>query len=867
MNTSSSIAIGGRQRILSRLPLVLGIVVLVVALIFINSVVQTISFTAVNQSFWALQPYKLALALVLTVASFAALSTYDILAFGLIGRSVPKRTVAAIAAASYAFSQALGYGTITGGAIRYRLYSTLGVPSLEIAQVTALSTLTFLLGISAMAGVALLTEGESLAHILSVRPALVQWIGGAIALGIWVYVGWRAVGPDEIMGFGFRVPLPGLGGTLAQLVIAVTDVSMSAAALWVLLPDSASLSLPAFAGVFAALVVTGIVLHIPGSLGVLEAGVVLALPESNKAQVLSAVLAFRAIYYLLPFGLASAGLALLELRPALQRILLPSSTQRGLLNSVAPTVIAGLSFLSGMVLLLSGATPALQFRMDLLSEFMPLPLVEASHLTGSVIGFMLLVLASALYRRLDGAWLLTVCLLAAGIAVSLAKGLDFEEATVLAIVLGITFLARPAFYRRSSLLHDRPSRLMLTLIVIGVVATIWITFLAFSNVPYSADQWWQVAWDSQAPRSVRAGLTTSVLAVVYLIWLGLRPSRPPFASPAVLLPTISRIIAKSPDPESNLALAGNKHFLLSDSGDAFIMYAVEGNSWIAMGDPVGNPGKYEELLWRYLELVDRFGGRPIFYQISSENVPLYLNVGLRLLKIGEEAIVEIDTFSLQGGSRANLRHAVSRAKRNSLTFEVVTKEDAPAILPDLESVSAAWLSSKRGQEKQFSVGHFDPDYMLQFDQAVVRQNGRIIAFANIWDSAGRAFCIDLMRYRPDASNGLMDFLFCNLILWGKQRGYESFSLGMAPLSGLANHPLAPTWHRAANLLVAHAESIYGFAGLRSYKEKFRPSWRPRYLALPGSFSLSAAILDLTILISRPFPADQKEPEKWSSKAA
>ena len=867
MDLTGTVTLGASRQILSRLPLLLGLLVLTGALTFIHSVVETISVTAVIQSFWALQPYKVAWALALTAASFAALSSYDILAFGWIGRSLPKRAVAAIAAASYAFSQALGFGTITGGAIRYRLYSALGVPSLEIAQVTVLSTLTFLLGISALAGVALLTQAYALARILSVQPALVQWLGGAILLAVAVYLGWRAGGPSEVTAFGFRLPLPALRGSLAQLAIAAIDVSVSAAALWVLLPDSSALSLPAFAGVYAALVVTGIVLHIPGSLGVLEAGVVLALPQSSEAQVLGAVLAFRVIYYILPFGLAALGVGLIELRPALRRISLPVVSQGSLLNTAAPPFIAGLSFMCGMVLLLSGATPALQVRMDLLSEFVPLSVVEASHVTGSVIGFVLLVLASALYRRLDGAWLLTVCLLAAGMMVSLTKGLDYEEATVLAIVLGITVIARPAFYRRSFFLHDRPSRLMLTLIVIGVAAMIWITFLANADVPYSTDLWWQVAWESHAPRSIRAGLMTSLLATVYLLWLGLRPSRPSFATPAQSFAAVRQIVANSPDPESNLALTGDKRFLLSDSGDAFLMYAVQGKSWIAMGDPVGNPAKYEDLLWRYIELVDRFGGRPIFYQISSENVPLYLNIGLPLLKIGEEATVDLTNFNLQGGARANLRHAMGRAAREAMTFEVVAREDVPAILAQLDAVSAGWLSAKKGQEKQFSVGHFSPDYMLLFDQAVVRQHGRIIAFANIWHGEGSAFTVDLMRHRPDAPNGLMDFLFCSLILWGQQRKYKTFSLGMAPLSGLAKHPLAPTWHRAANLLLSHGENIYGFAGLRSYKEKFRPTWRPRYLAAQGSFSLPAVILDLTLLISRPFATDQREPEEWRAKAA
>jgi phosphatidylglycerol lysyltransferase len=577
---------------------------------------------------------------------------------------------------------------------------------------------------------------------------------------------------------------------------------------------------------------------------------VLALPDAGKAEVLSAVLIYRAIYYVLPVVVATVGLGLIELRSFLYRIAPPSSPPRTLLYAAAPPLIAALTFASGIVLLFSSATPALQSRIEILKNFVPMPFVEVSHLLASIIGFALLVLASGLNHRLDGAWVITVFLLAVGIVVSLLKGLDFEEATILAIMLVVVLLARPAFYRSSSLLHDRPSRFVLITIVLAVAASIWVTFLAFADVPYTADLWWQVAWNAQAPRSIRAGLIVSVLTVIYALWLVLRPSRPRLADDD-LMPVIRRIVAASANPDSNLALTGDKHFLVSDSGDAFLMYSVQGRSWVAMSDPVGNPAAFDKLLWTYLEIVDQFGGRPIFYEITAAHLPLYLDLGLSLMKIGEEATVDLTTFSLEGSARANLRRAVRRAEREQLIFDVIAKESVTPILPELQAVSNAWLSEKRGREKAFSVGRFSREYLLLFDQAVVRQDGDIIAFANIWQSAGDGLSVDLMRYKPGTPNGLMDFLFCRLMLWGHAQGFKKFSLGMAPLAGLQKHALAPTWHKAGNLLFEYGEELYGLAGLRAYKDKFRPVWQPRYLAVPGGLSLPSVILDLIVLISRP----------------
>jgi phosphatidylglycerol lysyltransferase len=106
-----------------------------------------------------------------------------------------------------------------------------------------------------------------------------------------------------------------------------------------------------------------------------------------------------------------------------------------------------------------------------------------------------------------------------------------------------------------------------------------------------------------------------------------------------------------------------------------------------------------------------------------------------------------------------------------------------------------------------------------------------------------------MRYLPDAPNGIMDYLFVSLLLWGKERGFTAFNMGMAPLAGLENHPLSPVWMRMGVWVFGHGEHFYNFQGLRRYKEKFNPQWRPRYLASLGSVQLPNELLGINALIS------------------
>ncbi|NLZ17466.1 MAG: DUF2156 domain-containing protein [Desulfobulbaceae bacterium] len=134
--------------------------------------------------------------------------------------------------------------------------------------------------------------------------------------------------------------------------------------------------------------------------------------------------------------------------------------------------------------------------------------------------------------------------------------------------------------------------------------------------------------------------------------------------------------------------------------------------------------------------------------------------------------------------------------------------------------------------------------------AVVRQKGEVIAFANLWESAGKhELSVDLMRSKEDAPAGVMDYLLCAIMLWGKNEGYTQFNLGMAPLSSLSSNSLGPMWARFGNFLYTHAETYYNFKGLRRYKEKFDPHWEPRFLVSPGGFALPSILADVASLIS------------------
>ncbi len=592
--------------------------------------------------------------------------------------------------------------------------------------------------------------------------------------------------------------------------------------------------------------------QVPGGLGVFETVVVLFLSPSLPApQILGPLLAYRGIYYLLPFLAAVAMLGAFELFQRKERLARLSRMFAAWLPEVVPPVLSFTTFLAGAILLFSGALPAVPGRLKWLQDVLPLPILELSHFLGSLAGAGLLILARGLQRRLDAAYHLATILLISGAVFSLLKGLDYEEAAVLTIMLVALGSSRRSFYRKTSLLNERFSPGWVAAIVLVMAGSVWLGMFSYKHVEYSRDLWWQFSFLSDAPRFLRATVGAVALVVIFAAARLLRPARPEPALPGVAEMEKARaVIARSRDASASLALLGDKRLLFSESGNSFIMYGVEGRSWVSLGDPVGDERDREELVRRFYDLCDGHAGWPVFYEVPAQSLPLYGDLDLTALKIGEKARVPLETFILEGGERKGLRYLFHRHEREGSAFFVIPPSGVPDLLPELKKISDAWLSEKRTKEKRFSLGFFREEYLREFPLAIVRRDGRIVAFANVWLGAEKEeLSLDLMRHLPDAPRGLMEYLFVSLMLWGKNGGYRWFNLGMAPLSGLEAGEAPSPWSRIEAMVYRHGEHFYSFQGLRRYKERFSPVWEPRYLVSPGGLALPRIIANIASLVS------------------
>ncbi|WP_454798214.1 bifunctional lysylphosphatidylglycerol flippase/synthetase MprF [Novosphingobium lindaniclasticum] len=813
--------------------------VLGLAALCLHRLATSLDIHAVLRTARAIPGWRLAAAFALTAGSYLLLTAYDVMALRTIGRPLPYRTAALASFTSYTLSHNLGFGILTGAAARLRIYGAKGLGTGEVARVTAIAGVTFWTGVFASASLALLVHRRPLAvagHVVSMGA---QHAAGACLLALLVGATLMAR----------RWHLPGPAAIARMTLVALADIAAACGTLYVLLPHLAIALYPPLLLAYVLAIVVALVSHVPGGLGVFEATVVALCPQIPPGELLAALLVYRIVYYLLPLALALVLLVRHEHARWRRPAALAARAAETMIVGLAPRVIALLVFFGGAILLLSGTTPALPERMAAIRGVVPLPFVEASQIAASIVGTTLLLLAPALYRRLDAAFLLTRALLLAGACFSLAKGLDYEEALTLLAVAGVLQLARKGFWRRTALTTDVMSVNWIMAMVATIVLMIVIGYFTQTFPAYRSSLWWKFAWSGDASRYMRTSFAVAVLTGAFVLLAFLRPSRHA-VQPGDAPVDVAQALTHAVRSEAMLALTGDKLFLAGPDNRSMLMYQVQGHSWIVMGDPVGDPSDWPELLWRLRERADANQGRVLLYQVTPAVLPIAIDMGLQLMKYGEEARVPLAEFGLDGPAARPLRHAMRRAEREGAEFAIVPAARTGAIMGELRAVSDAWLHAKGQREKAFSVGRFEADYIARCDIAVVRCEGRIVAFANLWKTAGREeLSVDLMRHCAEVPYGCMDFLFTRLMLWGRQEGYQWFNLGLAPLSGIEARRLAPTWARAAGMLFRHGEAFYGFEGLRNYKEKFCPVWEPRFIACNGGMATGRALLDLQSLIA------------------
>lgn len=794
-----------------------------------------------------------------TAASYAVLLLYDWYALRYIGKSLPPTVVALAGFLGYAFGNMIGASVVSGGAVRYRVYSTAGLNVFDVAAVSGYVAVALGTGLSLIGLTALAIHPAPVVGFLPYGTAVIQVISGSILATSVTFILWLSVSQRSLNVRRIRLRMPPPRDLAGQAVITMIDVAAAGLALWILLPEGKP-DFAVFLAIFSAATMVGVLSHVPGGIGVFETVVIGTMPAAvSVGDSAAALLMFRLIYFVLPFLLGLLVVALNEVRMASvagRRSFpgCPPAVRSALegVHGLVPGLVAVTTFGCGAYLLVISMVPAIgadaAVRHDLLGQI----LLESGALVAAIAGGVLMILSHGLLRRRSSAFWLTVAALFGGAVATWVSGRAIDNALLLVGVALLLISFRASFDRPGRLTQDAfEARWFAKICAVCIAATTFF-FFVHKTVPYSSDLWIDFSGRSETPRALRAGLAASAVFFFFGLNLLVRPSHRVRSqeADAVSLEAAAKIVACSDYPQGWLSQTGDKQLLFSESGRSFLMYAVQGRSWIAMGDPVGDTQEFEGLCWMFSELAAQANGRPLFYEVSARHLSLWPELGFALNKVGEEAVVRLDSFTLGGRRFKTMRAALNKRKREGYALDILQPPHSPAVIDRLNAISDAWLASRAGREKGFSVGRFDANYLGHFDIGLVRNNGEAVAFANIMAvDGGRYAAVDLMRYMPEEASGVMEFMFLELLSYYRDRGGEEFSLGIAPLSGLSERSMARSWNRFGRLIYRHGGAFYNFEGLRAFKQKFQPEWRPCYLALPPGVLPLRAIGDAALLIA------------------
>lgn len=302
------------------------------------------------------------------------------------------------------------------------------------------------------------------------------------------------------------------------------------------------------------------------------------------------------------------------------------------------------------------------------------------------------------------------------------------------------------------------------------------------------------------------------------------------------------------DLNASLAFLGDKliYYYTEDEKDLVaFQFALEDGKAVVMGDPIGRSEYFNKAVSAFIKDAEDKNLIPLFYEISQDITLLLHNFGYDFMKFGETAKVDLTEFGLVGKSGRKFRAITNRGENSGCSFKVEFPPFSNNFLDELKNISDNWLLGR--QEKGFSLGYFDRDYLsLAPIACVLDDSGNIQAFANfLVCNNDNESSIDLMRYDPKTEkNGIMDYLFVRIFLYMKENNVRYFDLGMAPLSNVGQYDHSFLNEKLAFLVYSFTNRFYSFGGLRKYKEKFAPFWEARYLSFPKDSNLLFDLLTI-----------------------
>jgi phosphatidylglycerol lysyltransferase len=531
-------------------------------------------------------------------------------------------------------------------------------------------------------------------------------------------------------------------------------------------------------------------------------------------------------------------------------------------RSLIAVFLAAITLGSGILNVISvvgGASPP-----RIVTVVFPLAFSGFSRILTIFIGLALIVSSLNIYKRKKRAWAVVLVLSLSSTIFHLTREVNYPGAPLSSALLLLLFFTRNTFPVKSRKpdLQSGLLRLLVFLVVavgygitgfwllderhfntnfrIGDATAYTFRFLSLSGDPRVLPHTQYGRWFLDSLYAI------TITASIYLAFAVFRPLLCRFRTVPHERAMAKQIVQQfARTPLDLFKLWPDKSYFFSPSRRSVIAYRVANNTAIALGDPVGPEGEIGATVHGFLEMCRDDGWAVAFYQTLPDFLPIYLRLGMKKLKIGDDAMVDLSDLSFQGKSRRELRSKVRQLEAVGIHTREFQPPVPETIIAQLKTVSDHWLQIPGRRERSFTVGQFDVDYLRSKPVLVVLDSaGTVLAFINLISVDRTEITSDLMRRRSDAPNGIMDYLFIKLFQYAKERGYTRVSLGMAPMTGFEEREEATWEERAIHGLFQKLDFLFSFRGLHHYKAKFATSWEPRYLIYRSVLELPRAAFAL-----------------------
>ena len=518
---------------------------------------------------------------------------------------------------------------------------------------------------------------------------------------------------------------------------------------------------------------------------------------------------------------------------------------------------AVLIFILGIVNIISVLTPALPERLRLLKDYMLVDFVSFSNSFVFIAGLFLLVTAAFMLRGLRTAWWFAVALSVISIFGNIAKGIDYEEATIAFLIVGSLIATRKEYHVKTNpklgTVGLQTAMLSMAAVMLyGVIGFYFldkrhfhIDFNIFQSFRYTLQNFFLIGSNDLVPYDAFARdfiymiKISGFASISFLIYSLVRPYV------FRITPTVEEISrAKSLTQQfGNSALDFFKtysdKFIFSPSEiNAYISYRVNRNFAVVLENPVAeNSEEMKRCIVSFSKYCYENGLREIYYRVPKESLTIYSELSKKSLFLGQEGVVDINSFSLEGGDKKSIRNALNKINEQGYTTHINAPPLRDGLIQKLKAVSDEWLKLSEREEIIFSQGMFvEKEIKEQTVISVENNEEKIIAFLNIIpDYVKNEGTYDLLRKTADAPNGIMDYILVELFKYFKASGIQYVNLGFAPMSGL-DDPHTFT-EKSMKFAYEKIRSFSHYKGQRDYKDKFNPNWNDKFLIYSNDYDL------------------------------